>query len=254
MLANTRVVLVRSHYAGNIGSVARAMANFGMRDLVLVDPVADPNAHQARMLAAGGVSVLDSLRVMTWEQAVADCLLVFATSSEVGGTLRGTMAGSPAELMPKFAAGLSAGPCALVFGPEPHGLTTEELGRAHALLHLPANPEYNSLNLALAAGIVLYELWNAARGGTPELVRPPAAAAEVDRALAHLEQSLHSISFLFGQNAPHLMHGFRHLILRAAPTSQEVGMLHGLARQLDYIAGRWQVAEAHLKDATPPRV
>lgn len=243
MLANTRVILLRTHYAGNIGSVARVMANFGLTDLVLVDPIANPLDHQARQLAAGGVAVLDSLRVMTLDDALADCKIVFATTDDVSGPQRRTLAGSPADLMPRFVETLPSGSCALLFGPEPHGLTTEECGRAHALLTLPANREYSSFNLSMAVGITLYELFNASRTHTYTMQRDPAPFNEVDRALAHLEESLWAISFLYGQNGPYLMNGVRHLVLRAHPTPQEVGMLHGLARQLRHIASKWKGTE-----------
>lgn len=247
LISNCRVVLVRTHYAGNIGATARAMKNFGLRDLVLVDPVADVTAHQARMLATNGVDVLDAARVVPdFDAAVADCGVVLATGGETAGTLRETVLGTPADLFPGFAAALAAGPCALVFGPEPHGLTTAEVGRCHGLLHLPADPEYPSLNLSLAVGICLYELrTHVVAGGSagPTAARAPAPFADLDRAMTHLHEALAAVSFLHGQNADALMHGFRHLVVRAHPTPQEVKMLHGLARQFLYIAGRWKKAE-----------
>jgi tRNA/rRNA methyltransferase len=236
-LSNCRIVLVRTHYPGNIGAAARAMKNFGLRDLVLVDPVADVNAHQARMLATNGVDILDSARIVPdLDSAVADCGVVLATAGETIGTLRETVRGTPAEVMPGFAEALAAGPCALVFGPEPHGLTTAEVGRCHGLLHLPADPEYSSLNLSLAVGICLYELRKAACGLTIATRREPAPFADLDRAFAHLHEALAQVSFLYGQNADALMHAVRHLIARAQPTAQEVKLLHGLARQLLYVA------------------
>jgi tRNA/rRNA methyltransferase len=108
---------------------------------------------------------------------------------------------------------------------------------------LPASREYSSFNLAMAVGITLYELKNAARSATFTIQREPAAFADVERALVHLEESLWAVSFLYGQNGPYLMNGVRHLILRAAPTPQEVGMLHGLARQLLFIAAKWKGTE-----------
>lgn len=244
MIANCRVVLVRTHYAGNIGSAARAMRNFGLRDLVLVDPVADPAAHQARMLATGGVEILDSLRVVpTLDDAVADCGMVLATAGETLGTERETVRGNPDELLPGFAEALADGPAALVFGPEPHGLTTAEIGRCHGLLVLPTAPEYTSLNLSLAVGLTLYELRRHAAGVAP-VQRPPAPTTELDRVFAHLDTALRELRFLYGQNADQLMHAFCHLVRRARPTGQEVKMLHGLARQLEYAADQMRKAEA----------
>jgi TrmH family RNA methyltransferase len=242
MIERTRIVLVRPHYAGNIGAVARVMANFGLTDLVLVDPIANPLEHQARSMAAGGVSVLDRLRIQSWDEALADCTMVLATEGTVQGTLRETIAGTAAELLPGFARTLAYGPSAIVFGPEPHGLTTAELGRAHALLHLPSHPAYTSFNLSMAVGLTLAELWRATQSATP-LLRPAAPYETTLRAVDHLEEAFRGIKFVFGQNGDHLMHGFRHMLLRALPTQAETGMLHGLAKQLEYIAQNWPGAE-----------
>lgn len=255
MMSNCRVVLVRTHYAGNIGAAARAMLNFGVRDLVLVDPVADAASHQARMLATRGVDVLDAARVLpTFDGAVADCGMVVATAGATDGTVRQTLRGGPADVLPGFADALAHGPAALVFGPEPHGLTTAEVARCHGLLVLPTDPGYTSLNLSLAVGIALYELWKHTRraGERPAeqdvaVARPPAPFADLDRAFAHLHAALADLRFLYGQNADQLMDGFRHLIARSRPTAQEVKMLHGLARQLEYAADRMRKAETHLR-------
>lgn len=250
MLANCRVVLVRTHYAGNIGSVARAMKNFGLRDLVLVAPVADVTAHQARMLATSAQDILDAARVVpTFEEAVADCGHVLGSSGETAGTLRQTLAGTPPDVFPRFVEALAAGKCALVFGPEPHGLANEELARCHGLLFLPTEPAYTSLNLSLAVGIALYELRNASLAQSESLARPAAAFADFDRAMAHLHAALTDVRFLFGQNAEALMHAFRHMVGRARPTDQEVKMLHGLARQLEYAADQMKKAETRMRGA-----
>lgn len=244
MIANCRVVLVRTHYAGNIGSAARAMKNFGLTDLVLVDPIADPLSHQARMLATGGVEILDRARIVPdLHSAIADCAMVLGTSGEVDGTLRQTLAGTPRELFPRFAETLAQAKCAIVFGPEPHGLCNDELSICHGLLFLPTDPEYTSLNLALAVGLALYELRLACVAVPPQLAREPAPFEAFDRAMTHLHAALSDVRFLFGQNGEALMHAFRHMVGRAQPTQQEVKMLHGLARQLEYAANQMKQAE-----------
>jgi TrmH family RNA methyltransferase len=250
-MINTRVVLVRPHYAGNVGSVARVMANFGLYDLVLVEPYANPLSHEARSLAACGVHVLDSVRTLSFDEALADCHFVLASAGSVEGTLRKTMAGTPGDWFPSFVDHLADGPCALVFGPEPHGLTTAEIGRCQGLYTLPSDAATPSFNLAMAVGISLSLLHGTVHTHTPKLRRRAAPFADLDRALVHLEQSLTDAGYLFGQNAPHLAHGFRHLILKADPTPVEVRMLHGLAGQLEYIARRWRTMEAD-SCQTPP--
>lgn len=239
MIANCSVVLVRTEYAGNIGAVARAMANFGLTDLVLVAPVANPAAHQARLMATNGIPILDSARVVPdFESAVADCGTVLGTSAKTVGPYRETAAGTPDELFPAFVTALSAGPAALVFGPEPHGLTTAELARCHALLTVPTHPTYPALNLGLCVGICLYELRrHIERGGEGGLKRSAAPFEEFDRSLEHLQEAFTAVGFLHGQKADSLMMAFRHLLAKAGPTPQEVKMIHGLARQLLYVAG-----------------
>jgi TrmH family RNA methyltransferase len=233
-LANLKIVLVRPHYPGNIGAAARACANFAAGPLVLVDPVADPLSHQARMMAAGGVDRLDHMIISnTLSEAVADCGMVLATGSEIDGTERDTVRGTPRDWLPKFAPVLASGPAAIVFGPEPHGLTTAEIGQCHGLLYLPSHDDYPSLNLSLSVGIVLYLLFE---HDAAALARPPAPFAEFDRAAEHLHRALTDVRFLFGQNADTLMHGVRHLLARSLPTEQEVKMLHGLAKQIEYVA------------------
>jgi tRNA/rRNA methyltransferase len=234
-----RVVLVRPHYAGNLGAAARVMHNFGLSRLVLVDPIADRASVEARRLATHGEFILDQAAIVPdLQTAVADCVLAAATSAKVAGVIRQTVSGAVRELMPRVAESMSRGPVALVFGPEPSGLTNEEIGLCHFLLNIPSDERYPALNLAQAIAICLYELrlsWLTHReaGSSGE---PPAPHAELDLMFEHLRQSLEAIHFLYGPKADSLMHAIRHLIGRAAPTSAEAKILHGLARQLEWIA------------------
>lgn len=247
MISRCRVVLVRPYYAGNIGSVARAMKNFGLVDLVLVDPVADPLSHQARMLATGGADILDAAKVVPdFATAVGDCAVVLGSSGETAGTLRRTLVGTPRVLFPKFVEMLATSKCALVFGPEPHGLANEELAACHGLLTIPTDAQFTSLNLAMSVGIALYELRNAflVKTNVDQVpVRSPATFAEFDRAMGHLHTAMTDVRFLFGQNGEALMYAFRHMVARSVPTAQEARMLHGLARQLEYAADKMKRAE-----------
>jgi TrmH family RNA methyltransferase len=238
MISKCRIVLVRTEYAGNIGATARAMANFGLTDLVLVAPVANPAAHQARLMATNGIPILDATRVVDEiDEAVADCGMVLGTSAKTVGPFRETACGTPDEQFPTFVAALSDGPAAIVFGPEPHGLTTAELGRCHALLNLPTHPTYPALNLGLCVGICLYELRrHVEMGREMALKRTAAPFADFDRSIDHLRESLAAVGYLHGQKADSLMMAFRHMLGKAAPTPQEVKMIHGLARQLLYAA------------------
>lgn len=245
-LSRCRIVLVRPHYAGNLGAIARVMRNFGLTDLVLVAPYASTSDLEARRMARDGLSILDSARVVPeLGDALADCVFTLATSSLTAGVFRSGTIGTPSEKMPELLAAADAGPVAIVFGPEPHGLSNEEIGRCHGMVHIPVDPQFESLNLAQAVAICSYELrkaWSKAENesrGKPEV--PPRVVApftDQERMFDHLREALTAVGYLFSERSETLMHAIRQLIGRAQPTPQEVKLLHGLARQLLWVAGQ----------------
>jgi tRNA/rRNA methyltransferase len=241
-LSRCRIVLVRPHYPGNLGAAARVMKNFGLTELVLVEPVASVSDLEARRMATHGLPVLDAARVVPdLGAALAECVFTLATSGLAGGVVRETVAGTPAEKFPGLLGAMSAGPVAVVFGPEPHGLTTAEVSRCHGLVHIPVDPAFPALNLAQAVAICCYELHRhclASGGCEPPGSKSIAPFADQEMMFEHLRDGLTAIGFLFGTRADALMHAVRQLIGRANPTPQEVKILHGLARQLLYAAGR----------------
>lgn len=230
-----RVVLVRPQFPGNLGATARVMHNFGCTELVLVDPRASSDDAEARRMATRGEFILEKARkVASLQQALDDCRFTVATSSNVHGVMRRTGLSTVRALAARIATESRQGATAVVFGPEPDGLTTEEIDRCHYLITIPANPAYPSLNLAQAVAIVLYEIWQAPIG--PETGHAAAQHHEVERALQHLRQGLEAIHFLYGPKSDSLMHAVRHLIRRAQPSLAEVRILHGLARQMLWFA------------------
>ena len=237
-LSNCRVVLVRTTVAANIGAAARVLRNMGLSDLVLVAPEADPADPRAELLArVHAADVLHAARVVpTLEEAVGDCLLVAATSANVGGPFRRQSVGTPEEVASHLLRVLPSGPAALVFGPEPSGLTNEEVARCHFLIHIPTDPAYPALNLAQAVAICTYALRTAFLSQTGAVAPPkqPAPFADQERMFEHLRAALTELHFLYGDKADTLMHALRHLIGRAGPTEMEVGILHGLARQIEW--------------------
>ena len=249
MLANARVVLVRPHYPGNLGAVARAMCNFGLSQLTLVEPFADPKSEEARRLSTHGEHVLESAVIVpTLDAAVADCRVVLATSANVEGLYRTHNYGRPEEVLPAVIEALPDGPCALVFGPEPSGLSNAEIARCHGLVRILTDSRCPSLNLSHAVAIVLSELRRLWLQGEGVAVRPTqkvAPFADQERMFDSLRDALERVHFLWGPKTDPLMHAVRHLIARARPSPNEVRILFGLARQL-----RW-VAE-HGASAAPP--
>ena len=239
-LHHCRIVLVQTHFPGNLGAVARVMRNYGLEQLYLVNPLADRNHGEARAMATKGLSLLENAVIVpTLSEALGDCRIVFATSGNVWGLCRNHSYGRPDEQMPEFVRGLTGGPCALVFGPEPHGLSNEELAQCHGIIRILTDAEYPALNLAQSVAICLYELhrqWLHARGTALQPTQPIATHADQERMFESLREALEAVHFLYGDKRDTLFYALRHLIARARPSPNEVRILFGLARQLRWFA------------------
>ncbi len=156
-----RIVLVEPHYPANIGSVARLMKNFGVRDLYIVNPKTDPFSSESRKYAMHGLDILLSARVAaSLDEAIEGSSLVVATT---GNTTEKSSLRTPSYLheVSEFLSKYYSSPdtISLVFGREPSGLTNEEISKADITLTILTHHEYTSLNLSHAVGIVLYELF-----------------------------------------------------------------------------------------------
>src|SRR5690606_24676522 len=146
-----RFVLVETSHPGNIGAVARAMKNMGLSDLVLVKPREFPHP-EATARASGADDVLAAARVFgTLQEAIADCGLVLATTARTREQYFRVLEVREAGERMVAEAQAGSGVVAVLFGTERFGLSNEHLLAAHALLRIPANPEYESLNIGMAA-------------------------------------------------------------------------------------------------------
>jgi tRNA/rRNA methyltransferase len=235
-LQHCRVVLVETLYPGNLGATARVMRNFGLEDLVLVAPVANPADRRARRMSTHGEDILERARLVAeFGAAVADCVLVVGTSARAGGLFRKQTVGTPEVILPQVVDVLQSDrPAALVFGSEPSGLSNAMTTRCHLLVQLATDPGNPSLNLAQAVAICLYELhkaWRARITTAPPLEEAAPFAAQ-EHLYAQLDEALRRIHFLYGDKADALMHGIRHLLGKARLTEMEVKLLLGLARQI----------------------
>lgn len=231
MLSRIRIVLVNTSHPGNIGAVARAMKNMCLTDLVLVDPVRYPeDAEDAFARASGAHDLLSESRtVKTLEEAVADCRLVIGTSARQR-TVQWPMVEPPecARLALEKAAADSR--VAIVFGRERSGLTNDELALCHYLVQIPTNPEYSSLNLAMAVQVIAYELMlesNQGKVSEPEQ-RTPIRAEQFEGFIAHLEETMAVIGFSDERSSDKLMRRLRRLFLRAEMDEDEMNILRGI--------------------------
>jgi tRNA (cytidine32/uridine32-2'-O)-methyltransferase len=230
-----RIVLVGTQHPGNIGSAARAMKTMGLARLVLVAPEKAPSV-ESYALAAGADDVLaGATTCATLAEAVADCRLV------LGCTARSRRVALE-ELLPRDAAARAVGEAAagaevaLVFGRERTGLTNDELQLCHASVHIPANPDYSSLNLAAAVQVLSYELRLAVLASAApaeaesaaERRDTPASHAEMEGFFAQLADTLDAIDFHKGRAPESAMRKLRRLYLRAGLDSREVRILRGI--------------------------
>ena len=183
------IVLVRPQLGENIGKAARAMLNFGLTELRLVAPRDGWPNPSAGPSAAGADRVLEQARVFsTPAEAVADCAHVYATTVRKRGVTKPVF--TPEEAAREMRA--RPGRTAVLFGAERSGLETDEVALARAIVTVPVNPEFASLNLAQAVILMAYE-WSRGRGlaqPTFEELLPPAPQAELDAMIAHLEGML----------------------------------------------------------------
>lgn len=235
-LHNVRIVLVETSHTGNIGSAARAMKTMGLNNLWLVDPLVKPDS-QAIALAAGASDIIGNASIVdSLDEAISGCNLVIGTSAR-SRSLPWPML-EPRSCGEKIAQDALNAPVALVFGRERVGLTNEELQKCHYHVSIPANPNYSSLNLAMAVQVLAYEIrvaWLAMAQKEqleyPEVVYP--LTDDLERFYQHLEQVLYQTGFIRASNPGQIMGRLRRLFTRARPESQELNILRGILSSID---------------------
>lgn len=239
MLDNIRIVLVETSHTGNMGSTARAMKTMGLTNLYLVNPLVKPDS-QAIALSAGASDVIGNATIVdTFDEAIAGCSLVVGTSAR-SRSLPWPML-EPRECGQRSAMESEHAPVAIVFGRERVGLTNDELQKCHYHVAIQANPEYSSLNLAMAVQILAYEVriaWLATQEEGKEAVvvedqTQYPSADDLERFYVHLEQVLLKTGFIRTSHPGQIMSKLRRLYNRARPETQELNILRGMLSSID---------------------
>lgn len=233
------IVLVRPREEGNVGSVARAMANTGLSELILVEP-APPIGGVARGFGVGGWEILDNVRrAASLEEAIGPFTRVIGTTSARERELRQTKILNPRQMVAllraeALALDAPAPSTAIVFGPENNGLGREELDLCHPLVAIPTAPEHPTLNLAQAVIILAYELFT---GGSEEAdagqapSEPPSTAAEVAGLMDQVDATLRDAGFDDRDIHAGLMRDLRRLLKRSDASSREVRVLRRIVNR-----------------------
>lgn len=234
------VILVRPREDGNVGSAARAMANMGLSELVLVEP-ATPLGVLGHAFAKGADHVVAGLRrVPSLEEAATGYHRVVGTVSARARS-GGRQVLTPRELPPLLAADPPGSRAALVFGPEVSGLTNEELALLDPLVNVPCDPVQPTLNLAQSVLVLAYELHLARirRGEAepadfPEGVPEPATQEQVKALFDHVLDLLHRVRFARDDTFNQVRRELRQLLARAAVSEREVTLLRGVVRKIEW--------------------
>ena len=231
------VVLTRPQMGENIGAAARAMLNFGLEHMRLVAPRDGWPNPAAVAMASGASVVLDHAGVFPdVGAAVADCDYVYATTARTRGLVKPVL--TPEAAMAEARAMIAAGKrVAVLFGPERAGLENDDVAHANAIITVPVNPEFYSLNLAQCVLLTAYE-WMRQGTDVPgmrlELAGTDLASAiELEKLGDHFEEKLEAANFFHPpEKAPYMKMNLRNMLGRWGMTRSEAQTLHGILRQL----------------------
>ncbi|MGJ5674920.1 MAG: RNA methyltransferase [Nostochopsis sp.] len=248
-IAGVKIILVEPAGPLNVGSVARVMKNFGLNQLVLVNPQCDPWGTQARQMAVHAQDILDTaVLVETLPAALQGCKRAIATTGVVHDW--DAPLENPQTALPWLLEEIGQ-PAALIFGREDRGLSNQELNYAQRFVRISTNYSYSSLNLATSVAICCYELslsQDTGKKDTGELSPSPflhvTASNAADTEIApmelvegyyqQLESLLLKIGYLYPHTAASRMEKFRQLYNRTQLQKHEVAMLRGLLRQVEW--------------------
>ncbi len=232
-LAGPIVILVEPQLGENIGMAARAMGNFGLTRLRIVNPRDGwPNVH-ARRAASGADHILDKVELFdTVEQAVADLTLLFATTARAHDQAKPVVAPEAAaqEIVSGVAAGGQVG---ILFGRERYGLQNEEVALANRIITFPVNPGFASLNLAQAVLLIGYEWFKLSTAGALPFAMPersePASQHQMQAFFDNLVRELDKVEFLRpAEKRETMLVNLRNIFTRMDPTKQDMHTLHGV--------------------------
>lgn len=231
------IVLVEPQMGENIGAAARAMWNFGLERMRIVNPRDGWPNQKAVTMSSGAARVIDAVQVTkTTEQAIGDLNYVFATTARIRDLTKPVV--TPERAMEQarelVAQGQQVG---ILFGPERSGLENSDIARANAIISVPVNPAFASLNLAQCVLLIAYEWRRLEADVKPEIIEwagtQTAKNIEVQKLTEILEERLHSVGFFWPDDkSESMITNLRNMISRLPLTEADVRMFHGIIKSL----------------------
>ncbi len=231
------MILVRPQMGENIGAAARAMWNFGLDRMRIVAPRDGWPNERAVAMASGAGRLLDQAGLFdSTAGAIADCNYVFATTARHRGLTKPVM--TPERAMEYTRGLLEQGQkVGILFGPERAGLENDDVARANAIISVPVNPAFSSLNLGQSVLLTAYEWRRQVEQAVPEVMEMVktefAEGLEIEKLGDHFEERLQSAGFFFPEaKADRMKLALRNMWARLPLTRADVQTLHGMLRQL----------------------
>ena len=226
------IVLVRPQLGQNIGKAARAMLNFGLTEMRLVVPRDGWPNPEAGPAASGADIVLERAQVFaTTQEAIADCHQVFASTVRRRDLVMPVV--GPSDMADQIARKNER--TAILFGPERSGLETEDVALANAIVTVPINPEFGSLNLAQAVILLAYEWSKRSELAQPTVkeLEPPAPHAELEGLIAHINAELDTKGYFHPPSRTEATKNtLRTILTKTRWSSREVKAIRGVVRAL----------------------
>lgn len=233
-LDNVRIILSHTSHPGNIGATARAMKTMGLSNLYLVNPRNFPD-QEADARASNARDLLQTAHICNHLQAaISDTCLVAALTARWRDLPHPTL--DARQAAGELIRHAQYAPVGLLFGRERTGLTADEISQCQLTVHIPANPDYPSLNLAAAVQIMGYELrmvLGHAAALTPEKLPELASLEEIENFYQHLEKIMIQSGFLDPRQPKKLMRRMRRLFARTKLEKEEVNILRGILSAVD---------------------
>lgn len=228
------VVLVEPQGAGNVGSVCRAMLNFGAEELRLVNPQIDHLCFEAKKMAVKAGDLLEQAQVYTTlADALADCTLSFGTTRRFGRYREGLL--HPDEAAQLCWETPETAKTAFVFGREDRGLLTAELDLCQHFITIPTDSVLPSMNLSHAVALCMYEVHKieGRLQGQSHGRKQLASNKKLEELYQHMRQTLVALGYLDPQNPDHILRSYRRIFGRSGLNDREVRIMRGLFNQID---------------------
>lgn len=234
MNSHVQIVLVETSHPGNIGSVARAMKNMGLSNLVLVNPQNFPH-QEATALAGNAVDILNDAKTFTSiESAIKNSKVIYATSARERTIDWPTVSARDAadEIHELVSNTIEV---SILFGREDRGLTNEELQLANKHLIIPAHPEYPVLNIAMSAQVICYELYKASQNDPISKWQdfPAYTAEELNDLIKHFEDTVVALELVDPENPKQIMTRMERMFRRLYPDQMEGNFLRGFLKAIN---------------------